>query len=202
MVQTESQRKWYEKNKDKVKNDVKKYYNEHKNSLKEYRKNWRLENIEHVKQRSKKRYIENKNEITKQHEIYRINNREKLKHAAKEYRKSNQYLIRERDKYRYYNKKKMVMHKQKLQCIEYYSNGKMCCNCCGENNIKFLTIDHINNDGNIHRKSNSRHGTPKWLIDNCFPNGFQVLCWNCNLGKFHNKGICPHEEIRKQQMEG
>ena len=26
------------------------------------------------------------------------------------------------------------------------------CNCCGEKNIKFLTIDHINNDGAEHKK--------------------------------------------------
>ncbi len=24
------------------------------------------------------------------------------------------------------------------------------------------------------------------------PEGFQVLCWNCNLGKYYNGGVCPH----------
>ena len=31
-----------------------------------------------------------------------------------------------------------------------------------------------------------------WLKNNNFPEGFQVLCFNCNCGKARNKGICPH----------
>jgi hypothetical protein len=26
-----------------------------------------------------------------------------------------------------------------------------------------------------------------------FPAGFQVLCLNCNHGRFRNGGICPHQ---------
>ena len=33
-----------------------------------------------------------------------------------------------------------------------------------------------------------------WLIRNNYPEGFQVLCYNCNLGKAHNNGICPHKK--------
>ena len=68
------------------------------------------------------------------------------------------------------------------------------CVCCGESRIIFLTIDHINNDGAEHRKS-IRQGPPlyRWLIANAFPKeAFQVLCYNCNCGRFHNKGACPH----------
>lgn len=71
------------------------------------------------------------------------------------------------------------------------------CACCHETMIECLQIDHVNNDGASHRLS---IGGPsmtgdrfyRWLIDNQFPAGFQVLCANCNLGKLRNKGICPH----------
>ena len=67
------------------------------------------------------------------------------------------------------------------------------CICCGEAEPRFLTIDHIENDGVIQRKS---HGVGahfwRWLIKRGFPDGFQVLCMNCNFGKAMNGGICPH----------
>jgi hypothetical protein len=26
-----------------------------------------------------------------------------------------------------------------------------------------------------------------------FPDGFQTLCFNCNVGKYKNGGVCPHQ---------
>ena len=28
-----------------------------------------------------------------------------------------------------------------------------------------------------------------------FPEGFQILCFNCNAGKHRNGGRCPHEQL-------
>ena len=67
------------------------------------------------------------------------------------------------------------------------------CICCGENEPKFLAIDHINGNGAEHRR---QHGggrrTYRWLRKNGFPkDNFQILCHNCNLAKgFY--GTCPH----------
>ena len=71
--------------------------------------------------------------------------------------------------------------------------GGWVCNCCGEaGHQKFLTIDHINNDGYKTRKEAPLY---IWLKDHNYPEGLcQVLCWNCNLGKYHNGGTCPHKE--------
>ena len=34
----------------------------------------------------------------------------------------------------------------------------------------------------------------KWIMANNYPNGFQILCHNCNFAKGHSKdGKCPHE---------
>ena len=84
--------------------------------------------------------------------------------------------------------------KRKLVVFEAY--GGPVCNCCGETILGFLTIDHINNDGASHRKEiNARGGNAmyRWLKNNNYPSGFQVLCWNCNTGRAMNGGVCPHK---------
>lgn len=67
------------------------------------------------------------------------------------------------------------------------------CRCCGEENRAFLTIDHINNDGASHRREvGVGMSFLLWLRKNNFPKGFQTLCFNCNIGRHLNSGICPH----------
>lgn len=92
-----------------------------------------------------------------------------------------------------YFKAKIKREANKRLVCNHYGN---ICVCCGENNIKFLTIDHINGGGNRHRKQINRTGNKfyEWLIKNDFPIGYQTLCYNCNCGKAHNGGICPHKE--------
>lgn len=80
----------------------------------------------------------------------------------------------------------------KHQIIFHYSKGLMCCSCCGEVNIGFLTIDHLNGNGNKHRKT-IKTELYLWLRRNNFPKGFQVLCYNCNMARSKYDGICPHK---------
>lgn len=80
----------------------------------------------------------------------------------------------------------------RLDCINYYSNGKNCCECCGEKNKEFLTIDHINGGGNKHRKKIKEY-LPLHLKKNKYPTGYRVLCYNCNCS-FGFYGYCPHKE--------
>lgn len=72
------------------------------------------------------------------------------------------------------------------------------CQCCGESISKFLTLDHVNNDGAEHRRllggSAGGRALYLWIINNKYPDIFQVLCWNCNCGKKMNGGVCPHTE--------
>jgi hypothetical protein len=82
---------------------------------------------------------------------------------------------------------------QRLQVYEAY--GGSICACCGETELAFLSIDHI--DGGVGKHRQEIGGTAatliRWLIKNNFPAGFQVLCFNCNRGKHINGGICPHQ---------
>jgi len=76
-------------------------------------------------------------------------------------------------------------------------NYGVVCQCCGESERAFLTIDHINNDGAEHRRNTNvggGHNLYQWLKNNDYPEGFQVLCMNCNFSKHTNGGICIHQE--------
>ena len=76
------------------------------------------------------------------------------------------------------------------EAIEHYGNK---CACCGETITEFLSIDHINGGGRKHRESVNSE-LCFWLKKNNYPDGFQVLCYNCNCAKgFFGK--CPHEEV-------
>lgn len=67
------------------------------------------------------------------------------------------------------------------------------CACCGETEPLFLTVDHMNDDGYIHRKTIRSSSIYRWLVKNKFPDGFQLLCWNCNCAKGIHGG-CPHQK--------
>jgi len=96
--------------------------------------------------------------------------------------------------------KRMFTHRRdiRLKLINYYGSK---CNCCGETEEKFLTIDHINNDGGIHRKKRGRCSTQmyRWIIKNNYPTSLQILCWNCNSAKQYH-GICPHKLTLKYDL--
>jgi len=81
--------------------------------------------------------------------------------------------------------------------VVYNAYGGYRCNCCGEDERRFLSIDHVNNDGAAHRRAHGHTTGEKmhrWLIREGFPSGFQVLCMNCQWGKRNNNGVCPHKE--------
>lgn len=69
------------------------------------------------------------------------------------------------------------------------------CSCCGEAEDCFLTIDHVNGDGNAHRARLGGGSNRVWLeiINADFPPEYRVLCYNCNCGRERNGGVCPHE---------
>ena len=71
--------------------------------------------------------------------------------------------------------------------------GKCACPGCSETNKAFLCIDHIDGGGNKHRKSIGQSNFFRWLRQNNYPPGFQVLCANCNQAKQWCGGVCPHE---------
>lgn len=127
--------------------------------------------------------------IAKHGEVYRAKERERT--AMR--RESPEFVEQQRVRGRKYWKD--LRH----EVVMAYGGYK--CACCGETEPAFLQIDHVNNDGAEHRRSLGYKGngkgangrTLKWLRDNGFPPGFQILCANCNFGKALNGGVCPHK---------
>ena len=120
-----------------------------------------------------------------------------IKQSSIKFRKLYPQKHRDAQRNRYLRHKPKMMEKQRIdnleakKCVVHHYGGK--CACCGESNLFFLCVDHINNDGNIHRKSVP--GGSKfyhWIIKNNFPDYLQILCYNCNNGKRFN-GTCPHK---------
>jgi len=64
------------------------------------------------------------------------------------------------------------------------------CACCGETQVEFLSVDHVNGGGGKHKKSIGAY-IYDWLVKHNFPEGFQILCFNCNMAK-GIYGVCPH----------
>ena len=157
-----------------------------KQKQKEYLKKWYLENKDRVL-KERKIYREssiNKLKIKKYNQGYRIKNKAKI------YQWKKDWFIKNKDKKKIYQKRYELKLKEKV--YEGYGNK---CNCCGEKNWLFLTVDHIMGGGNKERRKNKSGwvGLYVSIINNNFPNIYQILCMNCNHGKYRNKGICPHQ---------
>jgi len=116
--------------------------------------------------------------------------REKHKEYARLWRIKNKKKFNDKQKENYMN--------IRLQTYQHYCKGKIQCNCCGEDRLEFLTLDHINGNGSEHRrqidpdKKIGGNGVYYWLKKNNWPEGFQILCCNCNFAKRQNK-CCPHQ---------
>ena len=57
----------------------------------------------------------------------------------------------------------------------------------------------MNNGGARHRRRLGSRCTwtfYKWLCSKGYPPGYQVLCYNCNCGRYRNGGVCPHKDPR------
>jgi len=79
--------------------------------------------------------------------------------------------------------------KVKKEVLTHYGNGNCSCVRCGFEDIRALSIDHINGNGHYLRTKNKSHrNITKWLKDNDFPIGYQTLCMNCQFIKRFEKG--------------
>ena len=161
-------RKYYQEHKKERKACAKKYYQEHKEEHNANARKWHQRNREKSNATAKKYRQEHREEVLKKARVYRKANRERLN--AKE---------RER------SRKKRP--KLKLEVLAYYGLGVCQCVICGESRVDCLSIDHIANNGQEHRRTlTSRYKGShfyKYLKDNGYPDGYQTLCMNCQWVK-------------------
>jgi len=134
---------------------------------------------------------------------WRDHNKEKKLELNRQYRAANPDKVAKwrenhrskQDKGKARERANKYWRKLKFEVMMAYSNGDPRCMCsgCNVNELAFLTLDHINNDGGNHRKIIAG-GTSLYLYlrKNNFPQDppLQILCWNCNEGKRFGNGIC------------
>jgi len=146
----------------------------------------------------KKRYKEDPNFKEKartRDTNYKIENYEKLSKYGREYRKiwrQNHKLSTE--------DAKLYQRKSRWAVLSYYSGGGIPkCACCGETRYEFLAINHKENNPDkrtVKEKRISGLRIITWLINHNLPEGFNVLCHNCNCSDGFS-GFCPHKNPEK-----
>ena len=145
---------------------------------------------------------------------YRERNREKFNQRMRDWREANRERAREQSRewrnrklataspeaetaFRAAEAAKTKRNQDRRRDEVFAAYGGYRCACCSETERLFLTIDHINNDGNVERKSGAYSGSGTafylWLCKQQFPPSYQVLCMNCQIGKHKNGGVCPHQ---------
>ena len=122
--------------------------------------------------------------------------KERNRAYARLWREGNRETTRQRvqETYWRYPERSRLLKRQanarvKTQVFAHYSNGKVCCALCGNDNIFCLSIDHINGLGKQNRKALHRSGCAfyYWLKKQGYPEGYQVLCMNCQFIKKYER---------------
>jgi len=127
--------------------------------------------------------------------VWRRANIEENKQKKREYYYQNRdRILRDRNVAR---NNARYFAKLKQEVYNHYGNR---CYCCGLDDPRFLSIEHLNNDGftQTYRSGRKVSGTTmyKGIIDNDFPADIVLACYNCNCGRAHHdrNGKCPHSE--------
>jgi hypothetical protein len=161
----------------------KEYYKKHREELLEYSHNYYLKHKDDMRERNRNYYNSHKETI--------LANQRRWWSKNKNTKKYKEQLKRRTRKYN---------EKLRLEVLTHYGGNPPRCACKGcyyhinDCPIEFLSIDHIHGGGNKHRKELRLEGNNlySWLRVNHFPEGYRVLCYNCNLS-IGFRGYCPHE---------
>lgn len=122
------------KRREKHNEESRQYYYDNKQQVLDYQTQWRAENPE-------KKLAQNAR--------YRERNRDEIRVKGRQYHRRTRGSARERHQ------------ESRLEALAAYGNK---CACCGEDNLGFMTIDHVFDDGAEHRREVGS-GTKfyKWL---------------------------------------
>jgi hypothetical protein len=133
--------------------------------------------VQCASEKAKQRNIDKRDELKKYHAQWYAKNKEKVKENVR------RYVERNKDKVR--GNRQAYVYMVKMEVLSHYSGGSMSCKHCGINDVEVLCLDHINDDGKIHRKHGSQRGKNMYIYarHKGFIDGLQVLCYNCNMKK-------------------
>ena len=146
----------------------------------EYQREWSTKNRDKIKEYNKRNWERNGDKLRKYNrEKYREYTKEQKARWSKNYREKNKEKIKEQSKERNKGLRIKVIHGYGGKCVH-----------CGFSDWRALCIDHINGGGRLDREKKQLY---TWLRDNNYPDGYQILCANCNLIK-----AIENKEIGKQ----
>jgi hypothetical protein len=152
----------------------------------EYTKQWDKNHPEAVRKRVRRYNQEHPDRVAQSQKEWRE------RHPGAAYTAQRRWLERNPD----FTVRITKKYRDRNRHDAFMAYGGFRCACCGETEPMFLTIDHIENDGNVQRREIGSKGGSHfftWLRQQKYPPGFQVLCRNCNWGKHANGGVCPHQ---------
>lgn len=162
---------------------------------------------------SRKYYLANRDKILKRSLEYQKRNRKAANENGKRYYERNKERLkpvinaRSRASYRNHAEERRayaVAYRAKLK-EELFAAYTDYCNCCGEKERAFLTLEHSNRDGKHHRLTVG-HTLARQIVDlrkRGWPKeGYEILCFNCNRASWE-LGVCPHRQrkILAEQKE-
>ena len=156
-------REWRNKNRDRLNALKRADYRKNREKYLAIRKKYRDSHKEECRLWSKFSYIRNKETYNRYSKKYRFIHKDELKQRKKEYNL-----------------------KRKINVMQHYSNKEIPeCKLCGQKDIRYLSVDHINGFGEKHRQEINKSGIGfyNWLIKNNYPEGYQILCIACNMAK-------------------
>ena len=168
--------------------------------------------------KAKNKVLRNRPEVTIKRIAYRQRPENKVKAKAYRQRPENKAKAKVyKQTLEYKTKEKTTRDNKRLKLLQHYSqhlstSSIPCCNCCGETfHVDFLAIDHITGKKQMDSEPelvrmgyNSKLDgldLVNWITCNDFPEGFQILCHNCNhaKGMKKNNNKCPHEIAHKEE---
>jgi len=125
------------------------------------------------------------------YQVHRLELLNKHKISAREY-----YQLHKRKVLDYMLRQNNIL---KIKILTHYGNGELSCIKCGFNDIRALSIDHINGGGQKHTGIVGWGiNLYKWLKRNNYPKGYQTLCMNCQwIKRVENKEFRGREYNHK-----
>ena len=173
------------------------HYAKNKKKIREQARKLRAKNPEKYREYGRKRREKYPEKIREQARKLYAKDPEKFRDQSREWRKNHP------ERYKGINRKSGLKTRKilKQEVFSHYANPLRCV-CCGVKGIEFLTVDHIIPKRKMNDEKLIQAGFTvelkgeklnRWLKNNNYPKGFQILCWNCNFAK-GVLGQCPHQD--------
>ncbi len=173
-AERERARRWYAENRERASERARQRYAANRETIKERCRKYHAANLEAVKERQRRYNQEHPEGQRTRSRRWKAANQDAVKGSGRRYRASLRTAV-----------------------FDHYG---WTCTCCGSADRP--TIDHVNGDGKQHRQEmfgSNRGGSTfnlyRWLITSSFPDGFQTLCWPCNV----SKRDYPHCRLNHQE---